>query len=214
MAPLKVLIYARVSTSHHDQKPEIQINELRRFCEARGWQITQEITDHGFSGSTDNRPGLKKLMALAKSREVDAIVVVKLDRLFRSLKHLVTTLEEFQSLGITFVATKDQVDYSTPAGRLFVQILGSLAEFEKSLLRERTLMGLEHAKSIGKKLGRPKTTDSMAIVELRQQGLSHREIQSQLNISKGSISRALKNAPKTPSEVTLKKSVISEVGNE
>jgi DNA invertase Pin-like site-specific DNA recombinase len=195
----KTIIYARVSTSHHDQRPEIQINELRRFCAARGWEIAHEITDHGYSGSSDTRPGFKKLLQLVRSREVDAVVVVKLDRLFRGLKHLVSTLEEFQSLGIAFVATKDSVDYTTPSGRLFVQILGSLAEFEKSLLRERTMMGLEHARSLGKKLGRPKKTNDNAIVTLSKQGLSQRAIQKKLRVSKGAIWRALGSAPKTPS---------------
>src|SRR5689334_13106161 len=143
---VRVAIYARVSTSHHDQKPEIQIEELRRYCQARGWQIDHELVDK-IKGSTDERPGLKRLLALARSREIDAVLVTKLDRLFRSLKHLVTTLEEFQALGVLFVATKDNVDYSTPSGRLFVQVLASLAEFEKALLRERTMMGLEHAKA-------------------------------------------------------------------
>jgi DNA invertase Pin-like site-specific DNA recombinase len=207
MASNNVLIYARVSTSHHDQRPELQINELRKFCEVREWNVTHELVDHGFSGSTDVRPGLRQLLVLVRSRKVDAVVVVKLDRLFRSLKHLVTTLEEFQALGVTFVATKDQVDYSTPAGRFFVQILGSLAEFEKSLLRERTLMGLEHARSIGKKLGRPSEIDFQQIVELSRNGLSQRAIQKKLGISKGSVWRALKVAPKTLSNSAPKISV-------
>jgi DNA invertase Pin-like site-specific DNA recombinase len=205
----KILLYARVSTSHHDQRPEIQINELRKYCTSRGWLVTHEVIDHGYSGSNDNRPGLKDLLSLVRSREVDTVVVTKLDRLFRSLKHLAMTLEEFQSLGILFVATKDNVDYSTPSGRLFVQILGSLAEFEKSLLRERTLMGLEHAKSLGKMLGRPKSTDHQAIISLRSNGLSHRQIQKQLQVSKGTVWRALRDAPKTPSKLVAKSTIKS-----
>ena len=211
---MDVAIYARVSTSHHDQRPEIQINELRKFCSARGWDIKHEIVDHGYTGSSDGRPGLKQLWRLARSREIDGIAVVKLDRLFRSLKHLVTSLDELQALGIVFVATKDSVDYSTPSGRLFVQILGSLAEFEKSLLRERTLMGLEHARSLGKKLGRPKTTNADEIIQLRKGGLSYRAIQKRLNVSVGSISRALKSAPKTPSNKPPKSAVKSGGGSE
>lgn len=122
---MKTAIYARVSTSHHNQNPEIQIKELERFCELKGWRVEHKLVDHGFSGSTDNRPALKQLLSLVKDNQVDAVVVVKLDRLFRSLKHLVATLEDFEKLGIKFVAIKDNVDYSTPSGRLFVQILGS-----------------------------------------------------------------------------------------
>src|SRR5689334_7941120 len=102
MKLVKVATYSRVSTDDKGQKPEIQVDELRRYCEARGWVIIHEIIDHGYSGGTDDRPGLKKLMKMVKSREVDAVVVVKLDRLFRSLKHLVTTLGEWKALGIVF----------------------------------------------------------------------------------------------------------------
>jgi len=173
-----VATYSRVSTSHHEQNPAVQTGELQRYCAARGWEVTHELVDHGYGGGTapDQRPALKKLLALVRAREVDCVVVVKLDRLFRSLKHLVTTLDEFESLGVVFVAVKDQIDYSSPAGRLLVQVLGSLAEFEKSLLRERTLMGLEHARRSGKRLGRPRKRDDEAIARLRAQGKSYREI--------------------------------------
>lgn len=192
----RTIIYARCSTNH-DQRPEVQIEELRRYCQARGWTITNEIVDRGYTGGTDNRPGLRQLLKLVRSREVDAVIVVKLDRLFRSLKHLITALDEFEALGLVFVATKDNVDYSTPAGRLWVQILGSLAEFEKALIRERTIMGLEHARSLGKKLGRPQVHDPEKIVELRRSGCSYKQIQQQLNCSSGAINRAVTSASKS-----------------
>lgn len=194
---MKIAVYARVSTSHHNQNPEIQIEELRRFCALKGWQISYELVDHGYSGSTNNRPALKELLQLVKNKEVDSIIVVKLDRLFRSLKHLVSTLEEFEKQGIKFVAIKDNVDYSTPTGRLFVQILGSLGEFERSLLRERTMMGLDHARKNGKKFGRPKLHDHSLIVQLHQSGLTYRAIQRQLGVPMGTIARAIKSARKT-----------------
>lgn len=195
---MRAAIYARVSTSHHDQNPEVQLTTLRRFCQLRGWDIAHEIVDHGFTGSHDKRPGLKQLISLAASRDVDAIVVLKLDRLFRSLKHLVTALDDFAALGIEFVAVKDNVDYSTPSGKLFVQVLGSLAEFEKALIRERTMLGLQHAKAKGKLLGRPKVIDDKEIHNLIDQGLSHREIHKRLGISKGTIWRAIRNRPEKP----------------
>jgi DNA invertase Pin-like site-specific DNA recombinase len=193
----KVVTYSRVSTSQHDQNPDVQVHELRRYCAARGYAVADEIVDHGYGGGTDQRPGLRNLMAMVRRREVDAVVVVKMDRLFRSLKHLVVTLEEFEALGVLFVATKDNVDYSTPSGRLFVQMLGALAEFEKSLVRERTMMGLAHAVAIGKKLGRPCTSDFTQIVKLRTQGLSYREIQRRLGCSGGAINRAITAASKS-----------------
>ncbi len=188
---MKVATYSRVSTSDKTQKPEVQVEELRRFSSARGWEVAHEIVDHGFSGGTDQRPGLKQLMALVRAREVDAVVVVKLDRLFRSLRHLVITLDEFQALGVTFVATKDAVDFSTPSGRLLIQILGCLSEFEKSLLVERTKLGLEYARRHGKRLGRPQIHDPEKIRALRSQGMSYSAIGKALNVPVGSIARAL-----------------------
>lgn len=194
---MKTLIYARVSTSHHDQRPELQINELRRWCKGNGYEITMEVIDHGFSGASDNRPGLKKLLNAVRTKEVDAVVVLKLDRLFRSLKHLVTTLEEFEKLKIHFVAVKDNVDYSTPSGKFFVQILGSLGEFERSLLRERTVMGLDHARSLGKILGRPRIHDQLKLFTLHKEGKSYREIQKITGAPLASISKAIKSVHQT-----------------
>jgi len=192
---MKVATYSRVSTRHREQKPEVQVGELRRYCKARRFKITHEIVDRA-KGGTDDRPGFKQLMALVRAREVDAVVVVKLDRLFRSLKHLVNTMSEFEALGIKFIATRDQVDLTTPAGRMFVQILGSLAEFERELIRERILLGLDHARRQGKKLGRPKRNDDQAVQKLRKQGMSYQKIQRELGASKGAVWRALRLDPK------------------
>ena len=137
-------------------------------------------------------------MNLVRNREVDGVVVIKMDRLFRSLKHLVTTLDEFEALGVIFIATKDNVDYSTPSGRLFVQILGALSEFEKALTAERCILGLAHAVANGKKLGRPQTNDFQKILKLREQGQSYRQIQKQLGCSGGAINRAIAAASKSP----------------
>jgi DNA invertase Pin-like site-specific DNA recombinase len=200
---MKALIYARVSTSHHNQNPQVQIDEMKRACESRGWDIQESIVDHGYSGSTDNRPGLKRLMAMVRSNEIDVVVVVKMDRLFRSLKHLVSTLEEFEKLGVKFVALKDNVDYSTPSGRFFVQILGSLGEFERSLLRERTMMGLDHARSKGRKFGRPRVHNETEILRLHQDGKTYRQIQKLTGAPMGTISRAIKSAHKTPTKNVL-----------
>ncbi len=157
----------------------------------------EEIVDHGFSGGTDRRPGLKRLLALVSSRKVDVVVVSKLDRLFRSLRHLLTTLEEFQSLGVQFVAVRDQIDYTSASGRLFISLLGSFAQFEKDLCRERTLVGLEHARSKGKRLGRPQIHSQGAILALRQEGLSYRQIQKRTGAPLGSIARAIKGVRKS-----------------
>lgn len=201
---MKVATYSRVSTSQH-QSTDAQVAELKQFCEARGWEIAHEITDHGFSGGTDNRPGLKELFSLVRQRKVDAVIVVKMDRLFRSLRHLVVTLEEFDSLGVSFVAVRDNVDWSTPAGRFFIQILGSLAEFEKAIIQERIMAGLRHARNKGKHLGRPRLHRERDVLRLREQGLSHRQIAKRLGVSKGLVHRAIKDAsaPKTCPKPTV-----------
>lgn len=194
----KACIYIRCSTNHHEQKPEIQTEELRQYCQARSWVIAEEIIDHGFSGSSSNRPGLKKLRRLVTSRKVDVVVVVKLDRLFRSMKDLLITLQEFSDLGVDFVSVKDQVDLTTASGRLMVHIIGAFAEFEKDLIRERTLAGLAYAKSKGKILGRPTEYNGDEIRELYRKGMSLRAIQRYLGSSLGVVYRAIEADPKSP----------------
>jgi DNA invertase Pin-like site-specific DNA recombinase len=196
---MRVATYSRVSTSHHDQNPEIQVLELRRFCQARGWVIVEEIRDYA-SGGTDKRDGLRRLFQLVENGQVDCIAVCKLDRLFRSLRHLVTTLDDLQSKGVAFVAIKDAIDYTTPSGRLFTQILGSLAEFEKSLIRERTIAGLEYARNVrGKKLGRPKAERNLELIlHLSTQGMSIRRISKLVGCSPATVAREIRFASKRP----------------
>jgi len=189
---MKVAIYARVSTSHHDQNPDIQIQDLLRYCDMRGWKVEEQIIDFA-SGGTDKREGLRRLFQLVEVGAITCIAVTKLDRLFRSLRQLVSTLDDFQSKGVSFVATKDAIDYTTPSGRLFTQILGSLAEFERSLVRERTLAGLQYAKNFkGKTLGRPKQKRNLSLIlHLKGQGLSTREIGQMVGCSQATIVREL-----------------------
>lgn len=167
-----------------------------------GQNVVDEITDRGYSGGTGpaQRPGLARLMALARARKVDVIVCTKLDRLFRSLKHLVTILDEFQSLGVMFVSVGDQIDLSTASGRLMVHLLASFAEFERALIRERTVAGLAYVRSKGQRLGRPKTRPDEAIVKLRAAGLSYSEIERRLGCKRSAIYRALKAVSKTLSK--------------
>lgn len=193
---MRVASYSRVSTER-DQNPEAQRIELSRYVLARGWDLTEEIVDHGFSGGTDQRPGLKRLMALARSRRVDVVIVTKLDRLARSLRHLVSLMDEFSALGIQFISLQDQIDMTTASGRLMLHLIGAFAEFERALIRERTRLGLAHARSKGSILGRPRLHDQAAIRALREDGKSYRAIAKLLGAPMGSIVRAIKDAPKT-----------------
>ncbi len=188
---MRVLTYSRVSTDR-DQNPEAQRAELSRYCEARGWNVVEHIVDHGYSGGTDQRPGLKQLLSLVRSRKVDAVVVIKLDRLARSLRHLITMLDEFNALGVLFISVGDQIDMSTASGRLMLHLLGAFSEFERALIRERTMRGIDHARREGKKLGRPKLRDDNVIQSLRSKGLSMRNIAAMLQTSLGSVQRALR----------------------
>lgn len=149
---MRAAIYARVSAL--DQEPENQLQELRRYVEARGWPAT-EYVDRGVSGAKDRRPALDQLLADAKRRRIDVVVCWRLDRLGRSLKHLITLLDELQSLGVAFVSLAEGIDATTPAGKLQMHILGAIAEFERERIRERVLAGLQRARAQGKRLGRP-----------------------------------------------------------
>ena len=149
---MKAALYARVSTL--DQEPENQLQELRRYVEARGW-TAREYVDHGISGAKDKRPALDELVRDAKRRRFDVLVCWKLDRLGvgRNLKHLITLLDELAALGIAFVSLGEGIDATTPAGKLQFHILAAIAEFERARLRERTIAGLQRAKAQGSDWG-------------------------------------------------------------
>jgi len=185
---MKAAIYARVSTTNHGQDPELQTREIRDYCERRGWQIAGEYTDVGISGSKDSRPELNRLMADAKQRRFDAVCVWKLDRFGRSLRHLVNALADLESLGVSFISLKDNLDLSTPSGRLMFQIIGAMAEFERALIQERVRAGLRNARAKGRKLGRPRVAvDASQIARLRSQGLSWRAIGREMGLAAGTV---------------------------
>jgi DNA invertase Pin-like site-specific DNA recombinase len=148
----RVALYARVSTSTGQQDPEMQLRELREYVERRGWQIIETYTDEGISGSKDSRPALNRLMADACRRRFDAVLVWKLDRFGRSLRHLVNSLAELEALGVAFISLRDNLDLSTPSGRLMFQIIGAMAEFERALIQERVKAGLRNARAKGSNL--------------------------------------------------------------
>jgi DNA invertase Pin-like site-specific DNA recombinase len=187
----RCLIYARVSTKQ--QTTENQLPPLRKFAKERGWKVVQELIDHGYSGTTENRPNLIELMAMARHREFDVLLVYALDRFGRSVKHLVTALEEFKSLGIDFCAYNQNIDTTTPSGKLFFTMISGFAEFEAAIIKERVHAGLARARAEGKKLGRPRTVhlDPHEIKKLRRT-LSLRQVAKALKTSVGSLQRALR----------------------
>jgi len=200
----RAAIYARVSTSNGHQNPEMQLDELRSYCERRGLEIAGEYVDVGVSGSKERRPHLDRLLADCRRRSVDAVVVYRYDRFARSLRQLVNALEEFRALGIDFISLHEGVDTSTPNGRLVFGIFASIAEFERELIRDRVRSGLAAARAKGKRLGRPRrVVDSVRIVRLRAQGLSWAKIGKQTGIGEGTARRVALASAKNPSESTF-----------
>jgi DNA invertase Pin-like site-specific DNA recombinase len=169
----------------------MQTRELEEYRQRRGWELAGCYVDNGVSGSKESRPELDRLMTDARQRKLDVVLVWKPDRFGRSLKHLVNAVPEFEALGITFASLKDNLDLSTPSGRLTFQIIGALAEFERSLIQERLRAGLRNAKAKGRKLGRPRVAvDSQKIAHLRAEGHSWSTIQQETGIAKGTAQRA------------------------
>jgi DNA invertase Pin-like site-specific DNA recombinase len=151
---MRVATYLRCSTL--EQHVENQRLELTRYVTARGWEVFKEYADEGISGSKDRRPALDALLADAKRRRFDAVVVWKLDRLGRNLRHLLFLMEELQALGVGLVSLGESIDTTTPAGRLQIHVLSAVAQFERDRLRERVVAGLQRVRAQGKRLGRPK----------------------------------------------------------
>jgi DNA invertase Pin-like site-specific DNA recombinase len=195
----RAAIYARVSTSNN-QNPEMQLEEIRKYCGDRGWIVAEEFVDKGISGAKEHRPGMDGLLRVCRKRLVDAVVVYRYDRFARSLRQLVNALEEFRALGIDFVSLHEGVDTSTPNGRLVFGIFASIAEFERELIRDRVRSGLASAKARGKHLGRPRVTvDSERITALRSTGASWAKIGQTLGVGEGTVRRAALQSAKNPS---------------
>ena len=185
--PLRAAVYARVST--HDQEVENQLGELRKYVLARGWEA-REYVDEGVSGAVEQRPALDELVGDAKRRRFDVLVCWRLDRLGRSLKHLITLLDDLQALGVAFVSLAEGIDATTPAGKLQMHILGAISEFERARIAERVRAGLARVRREGRRLGRPPVQISQDAVE-SVRGLSVREAARRLGVSRSTAHRVL-----------------------
>jgi len=183
----RIAIYARVSTDR--QSTESQLNALREYAGKRAWAISKEYIDEGYTGSNTKRPAFNAMMADARKRKFDVLLVYKLDRLSRSLKDLITTLDDLKSMGIDFISYDNGLDTTTPTGRLIFNVVGAVAEFEKDIIRERVRAGLENAKRKGKRLGRPPVSPRLVdeAKKLRSEGMSFRQIGKQLGIPESTV---------------------------
>ena len=188
--PLRVALYARVST-HDQQTLPLQIRAMREYAAKRGWTIVTQVKEIGSGAS--QRELRETLIAAARRREIDVVLVWRLDRWGRSVADLVSTLQELQHLGVGFVSLTEALDLTTPAGRAMAGLLSVFAEFERDILRERVRAGLDHARQQGKRLGRPPSA-AFKVFEARKlhrQGISKSEIARQLQISRTSVRRLL-----------------------
>jgi DNA invertase Pin-like site-specific DNA recombinase len=189
---MRVAIYARVSTK--DQSCDLQVRDLRAYCAARKFTIFRAYIDEGESGAKSSRPELNNLMADARKRRFDAILVWRFDRFARSTKHLLLALEEFRSLGVQFISYQENIDTSSPLGQALFTIVSAVAQLERDLIRERVNAGIRHARACGKLLGRPcRIVDRDELVRLKAEGASLREIAKKLGIGYGTVRLRLRS---------------------
>ena len=186
-------LYVRVSTA--DQRTDSQTKELEAFCQARGYPKVRLFVEHE-SGAKVTRPQLDAMMSEVRTGKVARVVVYKLDRLGRSLTHLALILDELQRLGVSLICTSQGIDTSgdNPAGRLQLGVLMAVAEFERSLIRERVNAGLRAAKGRGVRLGRPSTLGDRReeILQLKAQGVGLRETARRLGMPASSVAKVIK----------------------
>jgi DNA invertase Pin-like site-specific DNA recombinase len=184
----QAVIYARVST--RAQQPRTQLRELKAYAKRRGFAVEHELIDIE-SGAKPDRPKLAELMDLARKRKVDVVLVWKFDRFARSTKQLITALEEFRELGIDFISYTENIDTSTPAGKVLFTVISAFAEFERDLIRERVRAGLDRARAEGTRLGRPALDDNIIkeIRRLRKKGRTVRAIARETGLSLGVVSK-------------------------
>ena len=183
-------LYARVSTNDQQTLP-MQQRALREYAAHRGWMVAMQVREVG-SGAA-KRQAREKLLEAARRREIDIVLVWRLDRWGRSVTDLLATLQELEHVGVGFVSLTEALDLTTPAGRAMAGLLAIIAEFEREILRERTRAGLAQARQIGKRLGRPLTASLQAteVRKLYQAGAAKAEIARRLQIGRTSVRRIL-----------------------
>lgn len=190
----RAVIYGRVSTKNQDAQN--QTRELRKVARRHGWKITHEYVDHGISGAKgrDQRPEFNEMMKAAVRKEYDVMMAWSVDRLGRSLQHLVGFLDEIHAKGVNLYLHQQGVDTTTPAGKALFQMTGVFAEFERAMIQDRVRAGLERAKAQGKVLGRPKVSKAVErkILKARKQGKGILKIAKEVGCGTGTVQRVVK----------------------
>ena len=207
---MNVAIYARVST--HEQNPDMQLSELRDYAKRRGFTVFKEYVDH-VTGNVDARkkkkrvpdPGYRALMKDAHLKLFECVMVWKYDRLARSLSALIEALNTFDSLKINFISCTQEVDTTTPAGRLFFHMVACFAEFERDIINERTRAGIANARAMGVTLGRPRQPElEQKVLKLRKDGLSLRRIAETVGMSNAGVLKVIRRAEREAEQERLK----------
>jgi len=195
--PPRAALYARVSTD--DQDPELQLADLRRMAEQRGWQIVDEYIDRGISGAKATRPALDRLQIDARARRLDLVAVWRFDRFARSTQHLLSALEEFRALGIDFVSHQEAIDTSTPMGRMVFTMIAAVAEMEREMIRERVQAGVRRAQAAGKHCGRPRVEiDLRPALAMFEQGYGLKATAKSIGVAVTTLRERLKEAGEWP----------------
>ena len=190
---MKAALYARVSTINHQQDPELQLRELRQYCQQRGLEVVAEYVDRVSSSKV--RPKQEQMMGDATKHKFDVVLVWRFDRFSRSAIELATALERFRNLNISFVSITEQIDTSTATGELVLTILGAVAKMERSMIQERVCAGLRNAVAKGHKLGRPTIITNPLIKKVKSmKGKTLREIAKHVGVSHVTVARLLKTA--------------------
>jgi len=189
----KCALYARISTN--DQHLENQLLDLRKLAAQRGFEVVREYTDRGISGSKAKRPGLDAMMADARRGEFTIVLVAAFDRIARSTKNFLEIVDELNELGIEFISAREAIDTSGPMGRMFITLVGSIAELERSLIVERIKAGMRRARMEGQRLGRaPLDIDHDALVRDRLAGMSLTNVSRKYRVSRASVVRFVREA--------------------
>lgn len=205
--PIRAALYARVSTTGHGQDVGLQIDELRQVAVQRGWQVAEEYVDAGVSGAKTTRPALDRMLVDAREGRIDVVAIWKLDRLARSVSHLLELADSLNAWGVGLVSVRDaHVDTTTPAGRFTLQILGAVAELERSLIRERVVAGVRRAQAAGKHCGRPRVElDLRPAVAMLDQGHGLKTTAKALGVSRATLRRRLTEAGAWPRPAGVQK---------
>jgi DNA invertase Pin-like site-specific DNA recombinase len=191
----RAALYCRVSTV--DQHPETQLNELRQFAANRGFKVVDEYTEHGYSGARARRPELDRMMDDAQRHKFDVVLVWACDRLARSTKHLLQTIDELNGMGIQFLSQREAIDTEGPLGRAIIVIVSAMAELERCIIVERVKAGMRRARLEGRQIGRARlNVNREQIVRNRRSGMSLTQVAKKHGVSRASVCRLVKDSGK------------------